>query len=174
VLVNNPLQATNNTLNTVIPTAPDGTSVYKWNVANQDLDATVPTFVVGSGWQPNGTVAPGEAFFVASGGDFTNTFVGEVRQGALATPLVGNFAFEAIGSQVPVGGTISAVLTDYAATDGDTVYPWSVANQDLDPTTSTFIVGPGWTPNINIGVGDGFFLSRAGGPTTWTRNFTVQ
>jgi len=174
VMVNNPLQASNNTLNAIMPTAPDGTSVFKWNVANQDLDATVPTFITGSGWTPNGTVSPGEGFFVASGADFTNTFVGEVRQGALSTPLVGNSAFEAIGSQVPVGGTITSVLTGYPATDGDTIFPWSVANQDLDPTTSTFVVGPGWTPNINVGVGDGFFLSRAGGPVNWVRNFTVQ
>jgi len=174
VMVNNPLVASNDTLNAIIPTAPDGTSVFKWNVANQDLDGVVPTFVTGSGWTPNGTVSPGEGFFVVAGGDFTNTFVGEVRQGALSTPLVGNFAFEAIGSQIPVGGTLSSVLTGYVAVDGDTVFPWSVANQDLDPTTSTFVAGPGWTPDVNVGVADGFFLARAGGPTTWTRNFTVQ
>jgi hypothetical protein len=174
VLVNNPLQATNNTLNAIIPTAPDGSTVFKWSVANQDLDVSSPTFIVGSGWTPNATVSPGEGFFVVGGADFTNTFVGEVRQGALSTPLVGNFAFEAVGSQVPVGGTLSSVLTGYPAEDGDTVFPWSVANQDLSTTSPTFITGSGWTPDVNIAVGEGFFLSRGAGPVNWVRNFTVQ
>lgn len=173
-MINNPLNNTNNDLNTLIPTAPDGTSVFKWDVANQDLDAIVPTFVTGSGWVPNGTINVGEGFFVASSEDFTNTFVGEVRQGNITNALVGNFSFEALGSPVPIGGSITNIMAGYPAADGDTIFPWSVANQDLDGTTSTYLVGPGWTPEINIAVGDGFFLSRVDGPVNWVRNFTVQ
>lgn len=174
VMVNNPLQAADNNLSTIIPAAPDGTTVFKWSVGLQDLDPTTSTFVVGPGWTPDLAVAPGEGFFVSSSEDFTNTFVGEVRQGDLTTALVGNFNFEAIGSQVPIGGSITDVMAGYPAADGDTVYPWSVSAQDLDPITSTYVVGPGWTPAINIAVGDGFFLSRVDGPVNWVRNFTVQ
>jgi hypothetical protein len=174
VMVNNPLSNTNSDLNTLIPNAPDGSAVFKWNVGNQDLDGTVPTFVTGSGWVPNGTIAPGEGFFVASGGDFTNTFVGEVRQGGLTNVLVGNFAFEATGSQVPIGGNITNIMVGYPAEDGDSVFRWNVGIQDLDPTVSTYVVGSGWTPEVNIEAGDGFFISRVAGPVSWVRNFTVQ
>lgn len=174
VMVNNSLKNTNSDLNTLIPNPPDGTTVFKWNVGNQDLDGTAPAFVTGSGWVPNIAVAPGEGFFVASGGDFTNTFVGEVRQGSLTNVLVGNFAFEAVGSQVPVGGSITNVMVGYPAEDGDSVFRWNIGLQDLDPTVSTYVVGTGWVPDVSIGVGDGFFISRVAGSVNWVRNFTVQ
>jgi hypothetical protein len=173
-MVSNPLQGTNNNLSTIIPTAPDGTAVYTWNVALQDLNATIPTYVTGSGWTPDAAIAPGQGFFVAAGDNFTNTFVGEVRQGADPINLVGGLAFEAIGSVPPIGGSLTNVMANYPATDGDAIFFWNVGAQDIDPTIPTFVVGTGWVPDANVPVAEGFFLSRQGGPVTWNRNFTVQ
>jgi hypothetical protein len=173
-MVSNPLKGTTDNLSTIIPTAPDGTAVYTWNVALQDLNATIPTYVTGTGWTPDAAIAPGQGFFVAAGDNFTNTFVGEVRQGADAISLVGGLAFEAIGSVPAIGGSVSTVLANYPATDGDALFFWNVGTQDIDATIPTFVVGTGWVPYANIPGAEGFFLSRQGGPVTWNRNFTVQ
>lgn len=175
-LVNNPLNAATNDLQTIIVNPPDGTAVYRWSVAAQDFDPAVPTYFTSTGkWIPNATIKPGEGFFVAGGGDFTNTFVGDVLQGTLTNSVAGNGNFVAFASQVPVGGSLTNVLASYPATDGDNVYVWSTAAQDFDPSVSTYYTATGkWSPDQNIAVGDGFFLVRAGGDVTWTRTFTVQ
>jgi hypothetical protein len=98
-----------------------------------------------------------------------------VRQGALSTPIGGNAGFSAVGSQVPVGGSLSSsVLVGYVPSDGDSVFTWNEAAQDLDEVVSTYFEGLGWTPDLNLNVGDGFFLLRVDSGTTWTRNFTVE
>ena len=174
-MVSNPLQATNNALSTIFPVAPDGTSVFTWNEGAQDLDAVVPTYFTGVGWTPDITIAPGQGFFALGGDNFTNTFVGEVRQGALATAIGGNAGFSAIGSQVPQGGSLTTnILAGYIPSDGDSVFTWNEGAQDLDAVVPTFFTGVGWTPDINLNVADGFFLLRVDPGVTWTRNFTVQ
>jgi hypothetical protein len=178
VLVCNPLNNPTNDLNTVIATAPDNTQVWRWLVGIQDLDTTtIPTYSAAQHkWIPDSTLNPGEGFFVVGGADFTNTFVGEVLQGALSINLVGNGNFEAIGSKVPVGGSLTNVLAQYPATDNDQVWLWRTDLQDFDtvniPTWSA--AQNKWIPDANLTAGDGFFLVRAGGPVTYTRNFTVQ
>jgi hypothetical protein len=139
------------------------------------LDVVIPTYIVGLGWDPDISINPGEGFFVLGGDNFTNTFVGEVRQGALATAIGGNAGFSAVASQVPVGGSlVTNVLAGYIPSDGDSVFLWNEAAQDLDPVVPTYFTGLGWTPDATMSVADGFFLLRVDPATTWTRNFTVQ
>jgi len=177
-LVCNPLDAGTNKLGTIIPNPPDNTQVWRWIVANQDLDlVTIPTYVASSHtWVPEATLNPGEGFFVLGGGDFTNTFVGNVLQGSLTNPIAGNGLFQAIGSMVPIGGYLSNVLSGYPATDNDQVWVWLTGNQDLDLVNiPTWIASQNkWSPDYNIPVGDGFFLLRAGAPVNYVRSFTVQ
>jgi len=174
-MVSNPLQGTNNNLSAIFPSPPDGTSVFTWDENLQDLDPVVPTFIVGSGWIPDIAIAPGVGFFALGGDNFTNTFVGEVRQGALATPIGGNAGFSSVGSQVPQGGSLTTnILAGYIPSDGDSVFTWNEGAQDLDGVVPTFITGSGWIPDINLNVADGFFLLRIDPGVTWTRNFTVQ
>jgi hypothetical protein len=178
VFVSNPLNNSTNSLKNIIPNPPDNTQVWRWLVGAQDLDvANIATYSAGlQQWSPNPQINPGEGIFVVAGGDFTNTFVGEVPQGALSKSLVGNGNFEALGSLVPVGGSLTNVLAQYPATDNDQVWRWLVGAQDLDVANiSTYSAGLGqWQPDANIPVGDGFFLVRAGGPVNYVRNFTVQ
>lgn len=178
-IASNPLKNGGNTLKEIIPNPPDGTLVFRWIAANQDLDlVTIPSYSVAlSTWVPNSVIDPGEAFFVVANGDFTNTYVGEVMQGAnLSIPLTGDGNFDAIASIPPLGGALkNNVLGGYAGTDGDLVFVWLNNAEDFDLVNipSYSLALDSWTPEANIPVGDGFFLVRAGGPATYTRSFTV-
>jgi hypothetical protein len=80
-----------------------------------------------------------------------------------------------VGSKVPVGGTLSSILTGYTANDGDAVFTWNVINQDIDPAVPVYFTSSAsWSPNPALGVADGFMLISVGGATSWTRNFTVN
>ena len=174
-LVSNPLNSPTNDLNTILAAAPNFSQVNLWDVNLQDFSATIPTRISGS-WSPNLVIPPGVGFFVIAGGNFTNTFVGEVLQGSLtnSVPLTGNGAYVALASMVPVGGSLTNVLAGYTPAAFDQVNLWDVNLQDFSSTIPTF-VGGAWSPDINFPVGDGFFLIRSGSSTvTWVRNFTVQ
>ena len=175
-LVCTPLDAGTNDLQTVFPSPPDGTTVQIWDIAAQDFSGTTPQYDAGQKkWIPNATVAPGLGYFVVAGADFTNTFVGNVLQGSLTNSIVGGSAYQAIGSMVPVGGSLTNVLAGYQATDGDTVQMWDVATQDFSGTTPQYdALQSKWIPDTSVPVGDGFFLVRTGGDTKYVRNFTVQ
>jgi hypothetical protein len=161
-----------NDLNSIIPTAPAGTTVQLWNTGLQDFDATIPVFSSGK-WVPNATIKAGQGFFVVPNGAFTNTFVGDVRQGSVTNALVGNGNYEAIASTVPVGGSITNVLDQYPALAGDTLQIWNVGLQDFDATIPVYSSGK-WVPDWNFKVGEGFFLVRNGPGVNYVRTFNVQ
>jgi hypothetical protein len=72
------LATVNNAVEFLIPTAPDGTCVFKWNPPTQSY--LVTCYMDGLGWDPpNIQLQPGEAFYLNdSGPAFTLTFLGEV------------------------------------------------------------------------------------------------
>jgi hypothetical protein len=176
-LISNPLDNTNSDLNTIIPTAPAGTQIQLWNVGLQDFDPTIPTYNgVSHVWVPDSTIKPGQGFFVVPNGPFTNTFVGNVRQGPVTNAIAGSGAYVAIGSTVPLSGNITNVLDQYPALGGDQIQLWSVALQDFSPTIPTYNAVSGkWAPDYNgFNVGDGFFIVRNGASVSYVRSFTVQ
>jgi hypothetical protein len=147
-----------------------------WSTLLQDFSPTIPQYsTFNNKWTPNVPIAPGQGFFVVAGKNFTNTFVGNVRQGSVTNNLVGGGNYECIGSTVPIGGSVTNVLAGYPAHDGDLIQVWSVSKQDFAtaiPQYSTF--NNKWTPDYNFNVGDGFFLVRNAGPIAYVRTFTVQ
>jgi hypothetical protein len=167
-LVANQLNAGGNTIAEVIPTAPDGTIVYKYSQAG---GFSVNSFEFGAWGTPAQTLAPGEAFFVAnnSATDLTITFVGEVPQGNLTTQL--GQGLNLVASQVPQAGALSGAL-GYTAADGDIVYQWDAAGQTYK-APSSFEFGSWGPSDPAIGVGEGFFLSKSGAGS-WTRTFSVN
>jgi hypothetical protein len=173
-LIVNPLAATNNAISTILPTVPDGSTVYQWDPAHQNY-ANPNTFNADfGGWDyPNSLVQPGESFFINAANAFTATFVGEVRQAIsapLSTPLVPGYNF--VGSQVPLAGSLTDTLT-YAANDGETLYLWNTALQHYDVTSYNFDFG-GWDGgDPNLALGEGVVLLRAVAGA-WTSNFKVQ
>ncbi|NOS70631.1 MAG: hypothetical protein HOP33_11965 [Verrucomicrobia bacterium] len=157
----------------------DGSTILRWNVGTQDIDGAIVTYSsVGAGsWDANPILNPGEGFFyVNNGTTITNTFVGEVIQGAYTNPVTGGGSFNCIGSSAPLGGSFTNSLGGLVLTDGDNALFWNVGTSDIDGAFATYsTVGAGsWdTTAINNNVGSGFFYVRQGASANWVRNFTV-
>jgi hypothetical protein len=152
---------------------PDNTIVFQWNTTLQDFDPVLPTYVAGSGtWTPNVAITQGQGIFVLAPSDFTNTFVGEVKQGTTTTPIAPGF--NGIASPVPIAGDVPTILAGIVATDNDLAFKWDTTVQDFG-LISTYVAGSGtWTPTVNFAVGEGlFYLSGAANTVNWVRNFTV-
>ncbi len=174
-LIANPLNATNNNLNTVMPDGSgvvDGATVVRWDATAQGFAAETPTFFAGLGWLPDATLAPGEGFFLfnSAASPFTVTFVGEVLTGSLTNSLSANYSL--VANKVPqaIGLTAAGV----PAADGDIVLQWDPATQNYKEGNQ-FFEGVGWLPAEPIpGVGEGFFYFNAGAAKNWVRTFTIQ
>jgi hypothetical protein len=98
----------------------------------------------------------------------TITFVGEVKQGTLTTPLIAGFNL--VGSQVPQEGLIQTML-GFVPGEGDVVYNYSATTGNY--TLGTFEFGI-WDPvQPRVGVGEGVWIRKiqAG---NWTRTFSVN
>jgi hypothetical protein len=168
-LIANQLDSGNNTLGSLIPTAPDGTQFYKFtgsgwlSYAYDELE---------NGWLPDGnvTLAPGEGGFLRNNdaSPITVTFVGEVMQGTLAVTLPAGYAVRS--SVIPVAG--NAVELEIPALDGDQIFKYtpgagytSYAFDELEN---------GWLPsNPNFAVGEAFFI-RKGASAQWVRQFSIN
>src|SRR5947207_14275109 len=97
----NPLNTTNNTIASLIPNPPDGTTLFKWTGSA----FVSSTFFLGAWSDGTFTLNPGEGGIVQSSAPFSNTFVDEVMQGSLAVPHPAGFSIKA--SQVPQAGTLT-------------------------------------------------------------------
>lgn len=166
----NPLDGADNTLAALFPTVPNGTSIFKFDTATGNFVGG--TFSRGS-WGQNATLTlvPGEGFFFKNPDpvvSFTNTFVGNVKQGVLSTPLVSGFTL--VGSQVPQAGLISADL-GFVPANGDTIFRFDPAVQNY--TLSQFIRGSWGQGEPTIAVAEGFFIKKAVAGV-WSRTFSVN
>ena len=153
---------------------PDNTIVFMWDPTIQDFDPNLPTYVAGPNvWSPSATLNPGQGFFLFAPSDFTNTFVGEVKQGS--TTITISPSFTAISSPAPIGGSLTNVLKDFPVNDNDLALQYDQTAQDFI-NLATWVAGPNvWSPDLNVKVGEGlFYLSGAAANTNWVRNFTVQ
>jgi hypothetical protein len=172
-LVANPLSNGDNKLETILPSAPDGTKVFTFS--NGRFDNPVE-FVQGLGWDPAGKVlAPGTGAFIQVSEPTTLTFVGEVVTGSSSVPLVSGFNL--IASTVPIQATLGSTGNagmNFPAADGDKVFLFDSANQRFQATVPEFIQGLGWDPvDPTIGVGQAFFIFTSTA-RSWNRTFTIQ
>lgn len=179
----NPLSASpDNTIATVLPTPPDGTTVYKWDSSVNNWSSDSPNSYDSGfgGWgSPGMTLKPGEGFFLnaPSGADLTITFVGDVLQGAQVVPIGPNY--QLVGSTWPATGALQGNLMYSPSTGGgDTVYVWNMAAQGYTQA-DLYIYDPGfggWGPSDPvIEMGTGFWLlPGSDGTATWNQNFTVN
>lgn len=172
----NPLHTTNDTVANLIPTAPDSSAVYLWDLDAQRFSA--PS-IYHNGWSSNYALTMGKGFVLYTPTLFTNTFVGEVMQGHLVLPIAGNNRFSLIGSLVPQAGNLTTL--EFPGSDGDSVYLQRRPTQSLTDAYSYFD-GCGWfDPSGNfdtngpmISVASGFFIQHAGSDTYWVRDFSVN
>jgi hypothetical protein len=168
-MICNPLNATNNTVAGLMSAPPNQTVIYKWNGTGYDSSS----YRFGNWSVPGMTLNPGEGCFIKTGGSiggtpFTNTFVGEVKQGSLTNVL--NPGFTMTGSQVPQAGGLQTVL-GLTPANGEIVYQWDPVNQAYFSRSYRF---GNWSPSEPIlAVGEGFFYQSANG-NTWSRSFSVN
>jgi hypothetical protein len=184
-LIGNPLNAGNNTVSNLFNSAVAsgaavGATVYTWTGtglnanANDQFDGT---------WQnPALALPPGVGFFINNpNARFTNTFVGEVNQGALSKSVAQGYTVNS--SLVPLTGNLQTDLGLTNAVPGDVAYLWSgsglvaCAKDQFDGTWQP--LSPPFSSDANNGpviqIGTGFFYqNNSGAAISWNRNFTVQ
>ena len=181
----NQLKAGNNSIKEVLPPSANlsSCSVLVWNKSiakfQENITDGTDWFDAQTGDPTSSTtvLAPGTSFFLNnSAGQFTQTFVGEVTQGALNIPM--GPGFNAVSSMTPQVLDLSGngfpqdsalklsffanatALYSFYETDGSGTW---FNSQTGDPTTLT------------PAVGQGFFAENTGGSTlNWARTFTVQ
>lgn len=180
----NPLNHTSggqdNSLTNIIPIPPNGTKVYLWDVTNQVFMPPATFSDVTSGWDRNFDLPVGKGFVVYSPEYWTNTFVGNVLQGALTNFVAGSNKFSLLGSKVPVDGPISSALA-FPGIDGANVYQFPKAFQKYTDSF-TYFAGFGWFDPTGtfdaqgpfIKSGESFFVQNPGPNTNWVRTFFVQ
>lgn len=165
-MISNPLNTTNNTLPNVLPGMPNGTVVFKWNGSTY----VSSTYRFGAWTDTTLTLNPGEGCFIKLGGsgNVTNTFVGEVLQGALTNALPVGYSIAS--SKVPQTGGIQSAL-GLTPSNGEVLYQWDVPTQNYVAHTFRFGSWTGGEPVVNVG--EAFFYSSANG-NNWTRTFSVN
>jgi hypothetical protein len=166
-IISNPLNNANNNVTNLFASAPEGTTIYKYN------GATYATTILDFGdWSNKGiTVVPGEAIFIKipPGSAYTNTFVGDVMSGNLTNSIPTGFSLRS--SQVPQAGLLGTDLK-YTPAEGDTVYQFNPAAQNYLPAR-IFDFGA-WNTEPNLKVGEGFFIKNSTtGTRLWTRQFSI-
>jgi hypothetical protein len=182
-LIANPLNGTNNNINTIMPTAPEASVVLRWDASTQNFRPQGDTYFGGSGWlddsfNPSTTVLnPGEAFFLqnVSGASATITFVGEVPQGSLTNRVPVNYGF--LASIVPQSAGLPAL--GFPSLDGMSYLGWNKASQGYG-NGHTVLGGLWYDDNFNQvdptpAVAEGFLINnQTGSAVDWTRTFSVN
>ena len=169
VLLNNPLDNGTNDLNSLLGTLPNKSTALVWNgssFAGSNKGGTP------SVWTPDLVVPVGTGFFVKlNTGSTTNTFVGTVipASGASNTnALPASYAL--VGSSLPIGtdlnDTNNAGLGLSALPNKSTILVWNGSsyigsNKGGSPSV--------WTPDLQIGVGQGFFI-QSKTATNWVQS----
>jgi len=164
-IISNPLNAADNSVAALFPSAPLGATIYTFNGSS-----FVPNARGFTGWaNPSQTLVPGQGFFFKNptATAITNTFVGEVPQGTLTTTLAAGF--QLVSSQVPQSGLVTTDL-GMPATLGEAVYRF--VNGSYQTFSRSFA---GWSPSEpSVQVGEGFFLKKNASPAPWVRTFSVN
>lgn len=191
-LIANPLNGTNNNVNTVIPTAPDSSLIFKWNNNSQGFPPSTTFFDFGAGNPDTGwydgdnksslVLNPGDAiYFVNPGAQTTLTFVGDVPQGNnLTVPVGANYGF--YSSIVPRQAGLTAL--NFPAADSMLLFFFNQAQQRYNQSLTYFDFGvgnpdSGWYDGDNKvdpapAVGQGFLIYNPSTARNWTQSFTVN
>jgi hypothetical protein len=178
MMVSNPLKAATNTVNALFQPVPVGFQVFVYTPGKgfevgtfDDLEGAFLPASVGSK-----EILPGQGVFVKNPGtsDVQITFVGEVMQGNLSTPLVPGL--QIVSSQVPQAGTAKELgfpsTTEQGMTPGDQIYQY-VPNSGYYVSTFDDLEN-GFLPALKpLDVGEAIFVKMAKA-NKWDRNFSVN
>jgi hypothetical protein len=173
----NQLDTGTNGLNQVLPNGGAGDQVLTFVNNNYNIDITDGTgnwFDNNTGNPTTTTVYPGKGFFYynAGGSTETVTFVGQVRQGALATALPPGFAL----ISTPVPAALGLNSNSFPLIAGAQVLTFVNNDYLIDITDGTqwYDNNTGNPVDLRPVVGQGYFYYNPASATTWTLNFTVQ
>jgi hypothetical protein len=175
-MISNPLTAATNTIDALFAGVPNGTQVYKYTPGTGYTSGTYDDLDGSFGAFGTTQLTPGEGVFVRNGAatPLTVTFVGEVPQGALSTPMVAGF--QIVSSKVPQAGTAADLNFPSKAADGltagDQVYKFNPTSQSYDVATYDDL-DDNWDKPLTFDVGEAVFVKLAK-PVTWTRQFSVN
>ena len=173
-MIANPLDTgAGNTITNLFPTAPNGTTVQVWN--GTTFVSSTKAF---GNWTTNLALPPGRGFFLKyppAAGVVTNTFVGNVvlespngtGGGTNTTTLTSTI--QLYGSKLPIGGNLTAVgpgTLNLGAVlgNGSQVQIWNGTTYQ----SSTKAFG-NWSTNLNLSVGQGYFVKANVASTNWTQ-----
>jgi len=174
-MFSNPLNVTsngvpNNTLNALIPSAPDGAIVYRFSNGSYSI---LGEYFQGFGWSPNGSLQPGQGAWIFVPQATSVVFSGEVLQGSLTNPLPSGYSM--VSSQVPQAASLTAL--GFPAQDGDMVFIFNPQTQSYNGGLFSFD-GVGWSPGSVQGpiipAGGSFWVLNTGAARNWNRNFSVN
>lgn len=159
-LIGNQLNNGDNKIGTVL-NVPEGTDVFKWTGTGYSLNS----YVDGIWDNPNGTLTPGEGFFIRVPAATTVTLIGEV---SLSNSKSLSNGFNLIALPLPLAGEITAsTVGAFPAVEGDDVFQWTGSGFAL----KSFIDGA-WEGGVpSVRVAEGFFVR--GAARTYTRNFSL-
>jgi hypothetical protein len=167
-LISNPLDAGagNNTVAKLLAGLPNNSAVYTYAGGLYNIN----TKAFGNWQQPNNELVPGQGFFLRlpAGPDLTITFVGEVKQGTLTTPLAQGFNL--VASQVPQAGGVSTLL-GLPIANGEAVFTFDATTQLYTSKNYAFGGWQGGEPSLKVGEG---FWVRKNAAGDWTRTFSVN
>jgi len=168
-LIANPLNGTNNGINTVIPNPGVGSILYKFsnpggfNQIAENAGAGV--------WDLNLTLAPGEGAFISVPALTTNTFVGEVITGTTTNNIPTGFSIRS--SIVPQSAALDgAGGLGFPATAGDLIFRFSNTAGYVGGIFES--AGGGlWDPAAPVpAVGESFWVqNNSGAAKQWIRTF---
>lgn len=180
-MIANPLDSGDNVLGNLFPEGataalPNGSALYKftngaYDITTYDYDDFEEIYVWG---KPNMALNPGEGAFIKTPEAATVTFVGQIVAGSYDVAL--SPGWNMISSPTPVAGTQDEIGLSKAVTVGDALYAFSASTQSYSIATydyDEFEEVNVWSKDINIGVGDAFFL-KAANAGTWTRTFEIK
>ena len=183
-LIANPLNGTNNHLNTILPLPDDyaGTTVLRWNSATQNYYEPI-VFLPELGWVSSDggaqSVNPGEGFWIMPAGSnaLTVTFVGEVPQGSFTNALPAGWSLRS--SIVPQAGSLTSL--GFPAGEEDVVITFDSTTQQLRESY-IYLTGIGWLaastgeplPDGPVLAPSEAFMVYKMSPALWVRNFRLE
>jgi hypothetical protein len=185
---------TNNTLSTLYPNPAVGDQVYAYS-GGGFLTYTYTAKVASHGnpastnWLDGiGNVASsapvnvGEGVFYLPAVNETNTYVGQVINGAVTNKYVPSAnGFALVSSTIPIAGGVTSTL-NYQPVPGDVVFTFNGSIYSTytytikvaahgNPASTNWLDGIGAVDEPQISVGQGFWLNPAQNPT-WSQTFT--
>ena len=166
----NPLFQTNVSIRALFPTAPDGAQVMKR--VNGDYVTCVYSASSASWVGPQMDLPLGTGFFFInpSRDTFVQTFVGEVPIGSVTNNLPAGVSLE--GSMLPLAGSINSVH-NIPGEPGDNIFVFiNEGDARGRYQRSAYSAGEGWTPDLNLAVGQGFWIQKRQAQD-WVRFFSL-